>query len=680
MKRVSFAIIIVLVSSLVLSAQKLVRDHDIVPEDYLAQAFIYDVTASADGKYAAYAEWRWDEYKDARNADLWVVDIKNAAALRLTSELSNETSPQWSPDGDYLYFIGHFKQPGAEDPPNDGSSQVWRIHPDGSGLMPITRVPDGIDDYQLSADGKNIYYLVSKDHMIDDWKDLRSEYKGELEFGHGIHLVSEVWKLNMTTWREEMLLDHDRYIRYFAVSPNQYRIALISDPDDELITHEGQSKVEVFNTRSKEITAPEDKLWRAEAPSPFGWLSDLAWSDDSKLLAFTIDFDGYPQEIFVMEFSGKSDETSVNKLNRPPEVHAAGGLEWLPDKYVIAFTGEWKARQHVYTIDYKSGATKNLTPGDVVVNGFDFAGVKGGLVVVQNTLTYYNDIVFYDAKGKSRRLTNVTPQVDTWKLPQTSIVKWQGAEGDWVEGILELPPDYKEGDGPLPLVVNLHGGPTASEKYCFLFWIYGRAALASRGYAMFAPNYRGSTGYGDKFMTDLIGHENNYDVKDIMTGIDYLVEQGIADEERLGVMGWSNGGYLTNCLIASNRFKAASSGAGVFDMVMQWGEEDTPGHVVNYMQGLPWEKPDAYRKASPLFTLHSEVKTPTLIHVGKNDPRVPPTQSKALHRAMRHYIDAPCELIIYPGAGHGLRTYKHRLAKMKWDHAWFDKYLPLDKK
>jgi len=142
---------------------------------------------------------------------------------------------------------------------------------------------------------------------------------------------------------------------------------------------------------------------------------------------------------------------------------------------------------------------------------------------------------------------------------------------------------------------------------------------------------------------------------------------------------WLAGGFLTNCVItaAPQMFKAASSGAGVLDQVIQWGTEDTPGHVINYMQGLPWEKPEAYRDGSPIFSL-GDVKTPTLIHQGGDDPRVPPAHARGLYRALRHYLDVPCELVIYPGEGHSPTTYDHRLAKMKWDLAWFGKYLPVD--
>ena len=173
----------------------------------------------------------------------------------------------------------------------------------------------------------------------------------------------------------------------------------------------------------------------------------------------------------------------------------------------------------------------------------------------------------------------------------------------------------------------------------------------------------------------MIGRENDIEVEDILKGVDAMVERGIANPERLAVSGWSNGGFLTNAVIThTDRFKAASSGAGVLDMGIQWGTEDTPGHVINYMQGLPWEQPDEFRKASPLWNL-DKVTTPTLIHVGGGDERVPAAHSVALHRGLKFYLGVTSELIIYPGEGHGLTKYANRRAKLEWDLAWFEKYV-----
>ena len=153
------------------------------------------------------------------------------------------------------------------------------------------------------------------------------------------------------------------------------------------------------------------------------------------------------------------------------------------------------------------------------------------------------------------------------------------------------------------------------------------------------------------------------------------MERGIADPDKIGVTGWSNGGYLTNCLIAkSTRFKAAISGAGIVDAIMEFGSNDEPAYAIAFKQGLPWTRPEKYHKASTTYHL-DKIKTPTLIHVGANDDRCPPGHSRLLYRALKEYLNVPTELCVYPGEGHGLMAYKNRRAKLAWDVAWLDRYL-----
>jgi dipeptidyl aminopeptidase/acylaminoacyl peptidase len=288
--------------------------------------------------------------------------------------------------------------------------------------------------------------------------------------------------------------------------------------------------------------------------------------------------------------------------------------------------------------------------------------------------TYLPDIFMPGSGTRLVRRTHVNPQADTWKLPQLSVVSWKGANGAPVEGILELPPDYKAGE-KVPLVVEIHGGPTTATYFKQQFWIYGRTLLPAQGYAVLCPNYRGSTGYGDKFLTDLLGKENNVDVEDILKGVDALVERGIADPDRLAVSGWSNGGYLTNCVISkTTRFKAAISGAGIVDAIMEWGANDEPAYSMVFKRGLPWAVPANYHRASSTYQL-DKIRTPTLIHVGSNDERCPPGHSRMLYRALKEYVHVPTELVVYPGEPHGLMKYRSRRAKMEWDVAWLDRYV-----
>lgn len=657
------------------------REHDIEAEDYFSIGVITGCVTSPTGGAIAYTEVRWEPPVEKRNTDLWVVDSDSRHVTRLTFDRAADGSPQWSHDGRFLYFGSSRKRSGESDPPYNGKRQVWRVSASGAEVTAVTRLKDGIGRFELSADSRTLYYTVSKEDTDELWKDLRSEYK-DLTYGHGVTKFSQVWKLDLELWRSEKLVDEKRVILDMKVSSNGRRIAMITTPDEEIIFSEGQSRIDVFDTETQKVTTVTPDGWREDHPSPYGWLDSVSWADDGDALGLTVSYDGFPTRIYVVEWTG--DEPSLRQLARPAGVSVTGGtIGWRPTSRDIGFIGEEHARARVYAIqdvrDGGQGEVKTWTPGDVAVKAFDFSRDGMSVAAVLATTQHPPDLYEFFASGQSSRLTRANPQVDTWKLPQISLVKWKGANGDEVEGILELPPDYKPGTR-LPMVVEIHGGPTAATLYEFRFWIYGRTLMAATGFALLSPNYRGSTGYGDKFMTDLIGRENDIEVEDILKGVDAMIEMGIADPDRLAVMGWSNGGFLTNCLITTtDRFKAASSGAGVLDQVIQWGTEDTPGHVINYMQNQPWTDPEAYRSGSPLYNMH-KVKTPTLIHVGENDPRVPQAHSRTLYRALRHYVKVPTELIVYPDEGHGLTTYTHRKAKMQWDLAWFDRYLQTSEK
>lgn len=664
-------------------AQAPARNHDIEVEDYFSLATPTECAVSPDGAMVAYTELRWDKDADGRNQDLWVVETRTKAVTRLTFDSASDASPEWSPDGKYIYFASNRKRPGDDQPPYDGTRQVWRASPSGGELFPLTRVKGGVGEFHFSKDGKALYYAVGDEQYDDDFKELRTKHS-DLEYGHGVAEYTQIWRLDLATWRAKKLVDQRRVVREFVVAPDESYIAMITTPDDTLMSNEGWSRVDVWKAATNEIVIVNPDGWRKEHASPYGWLGSLVCSNDGTKLAWTIDFDGYPGEIFVGDLRDAAPR--IWKLDRPYEESVAGGLHWIEGESnsALAYLAENHARRHVYYAGDVEAGKQNpqtvfpLTPGDVVVHGYSQSADGRVIAFIMNDKQNDRDIyqMTSDARpGAYKRLTRLNPQVATWKLPQMSIVSWTSPDGTTVEGILELPPDYKEGDGPLPLVVELHGGPTAATMFALRFWIYGRTLMAAKGYALLSPNYRGSTGYGDKFMTDLVGHENEIEVADILAGVDAMVERGIADPDRLGVMGWSNGGFLTNCLITkTDRFKAASSGAGILDMVLQWASEDTPGHVINYMQGLPWVTAAAYEKASPVYVL-GNVTTPTLIHVGGSDPRCPPAHSKGLYRALKYYVKVPAELVIYPGAGHSVTTYKHRKAKMEWDLAWFEKYL-----
>jgi dipeptidyl aminopeptidase/acylaminoacyl peptidase len=653
------------------------RTHDIVPEDYFGLATVGAVAVSPDGALVAYVETRWGD--ERRSSDLWIASTTGAEPpRRATFDGFRPSSLTWSRDSRVLYFAGADPHPRGETPPFDGSTQVWRVGPNTLEPSPVTRVDGGIAHFVMAPDGRSLLYTTTDEVVDDEWKDLKTEF-ADLEYGHGVGDRHAIHRLDLQSWRSHDIRAAEWVIHDLALSPDGEHLALLITDDDELIVYEGRSRVEILDLESGTTVNATPAAWRDDHPSPFGWIQHPVWSPDGEAVAFTIAFDGYPTEIWVAE-DATGDQPELSRIDRVDEVHVGGSMHWVGPERRLRFVADDRARARLYEVDGvrdgAQGATRTLTPGDIVVHTAASSADGATAVAMIASPTATGDLYRITKGGEPFRLTTLNPQVDTWRLPQIEVVRWKGADGDTVEGILELPPDYSPDHGPLPMLVELHGGPTSATRYQLRLWTYGRALMASKGYALLSPNYHGSTGYGDDFMTALIGRENDIEIIDIRTGVEAMVERGVADPERLGVLGWSNGGFLTNAMITAepDLFRAASSGAGVLHQVLQWSIQDTPGHNINFMQGLPWDVPDAFRAGSPLYRLGA-VKTPTLIHVGGADPRVPPAHSRALYRALRHYLGVPVELVVYPGEGHGLAKRANRLAKMRWDLAWFDHYL-----
>ncbi|WP_299809101.1 S9 family peptidase [uncultured Shewanella sp.] len=660
------------------SAMAADRTHDITIDDFFDIGNMGSVTLSPNGKQAVWLESRWDKELDKSQRDLWLLDTKSRQSKRMTFTNESESSPQWSPDGAYVYYLGKIKQEGAKAPFN-GKTQVFRLSVNTGDSQPMTKEVEGVNGFELSQDGKSLYFLATKTTTDkDQWAAMRANHSAP-KYGHGEQKTNPLYQLDLEHFKQKLILDDDKVVWEFKVSQDGSKIARITTTDNELVFLEGWSDVEIFDTKTKQNSVLADTQWRDNAPSAYGWLLGLAWQDNTEL-AFRIDFDGHPGQLFIA--NAKSTDKPSLEITRPGDVTlTSSDLTWRPNSDEICYRGADHGRVKLFCTeidDGEQGDTRTVIPGDMVIGSYSFSQNGKSVAFSHNGLDHFSDMFIADAnssRAKPKRLTNINPQVDSWKLPQVSIVKWTAPDGAVVEGILDLPAGYNKEDGPLPLIVQIHGGPTSATPYALQHRSYGRSTFTAKGWALLSPNYRGSTSYGDKFLTDLVGREHDIEVKDIMAGVDQLIADGIVDGDKMAVMGWSNGGYLTNAIISTNnRFKAASSGAGVFDQRLQWMLEDTPGHVVNFMEGLPWEKPKAYDHGSSL-TYADQIKTPTLIHIGEGDQRVPLGHAQGLYRALHHYLNVPVELVVYPGEGHGLSKYQHRKAKMEWDQKWFEHYV-----
>jgi len=660
------------------------QPQPITPADYGSVATATEVAVSPDGKQVAFAVATWDAKADNRRSDLWVTTTDGKGTPRkLTSERANDRHPKWAADGSAVFVLRNVKEKDAKEPPRDGSAQVWLVGVQGKAApAAVTKVKGGVTGFDYAPAADAVYYTTDAEVTdADEFLKLRERYP-KVEYGHGTRKVSEVFRVLAAGGGAERVIDDKRYVREFAVTADGKRVAMITAPDDTVIRWEGDSRVDVWEAGKLTVT---DQGWKKTAASPWPWLESLAWDEAGERLAYCTIFDAHPAELIACNLVDGVWESERMPRGNSFQLRGYGTpLRWWKDSvyFVTDQTGANDIRTWSPARPGQFGGGNVLCGPGAVIYAFDSVRVgpnRGIMAGVRGSPDGLAEVVAGAPQGRVT-LTDLNPQAKGWLLPSVEHVTWKAQDGTMVGGALELPPGYEKGKGErLPLVVAIHGGPTTSSTGALQFDPHnGRLYFAAAGYAVLAPNYRGSTGYGDKFTTDLIGRENDLDVSDILAGIQALVKEGIADPDRTAVMGWSNGGYLTNCLISLPnppvRIRAASSGAGILDTVAEWGFNDEPAYPRVLKGGLPWEKAEVYRRTSPTYQL-GNVKTPTLIHVGANDDRCPPGHSRMLYRALRENLNVPTQLCVYPGEPHGLGKLSHRRAKMEWDLAWFDRYL-----
>lgn len=276
--------------------------------------------------------------------------------------------------------------------------------------------------------------------------------------------------------------------------------------------------------------------------------------------------------------------------------------------------------------------------------------------------------------GSPQRVSRANDDLPKLPLGDTQVIHWKGPDGLDIEGLLTYPAGYETGK-KYPLILNIHGGPTGvfGENYIGRFAVYPLATFASRGYAILRPNPRGSGGYGKKFRFGNLGDWGGKDYQDDMAGVDHVIAMGIADPDRLAVMGWSYGGFMTSWIIThTNRFKAASVGAGVTNLWSFTGTADIPGFLPDYFGGEPWDQFKAFTEHSPMSFVKN-VKTPTLVLHGESDVRVPTSQGYELYHALKR-MGVTTKMVVYPRTPHGPREPKFILDIAQRNVDWTDKY------
>jgi len=331
--------------------------------------------------------------------------------------------------------------------------------------------------------------------------------------------------------------------------------------------------------------------------------------------------------------------------------------------------------EELFVVPVTGGKPRQLTNGKHTIGSLSRIGDRFAFTISDSTSA--GDVWVMAASDTApRRVTRVFDYLARdFKLGRQEAIQWKGADGAMVEGILTYPVDYQPGQ-KVPLAVMTHGGPQAADKYSIGSMSYEFQVLAGKGYATLQPNYRGSTGYGDAFLRNMVGHYFQQAHLDVMTGVDEVIRRGIADPDRMLKMGWSGGGHMTNKIITfTDRFKAAASGAGAADWVSMYAQSDIRFQRTPWFGGMPWQKDapiEVYWINSPLKDV-AKVKTPTIFYVGEKDPRVPMPQSIEMYQALKHN-GVPTHLYIAPREPHGWTELRHNLFKMNAEIEWFEKY------
>lgn len=627
--------------------------------DFLNIPGINNPELSPDGRQFIYVLSSSNWEKNRQISHIWRQDLDGENLIQLTNGLSGESRPQWSPDGKYISFI-------AKREPSE-LNQVYLIRNLGGEAIQLTHHETAVRSVQWAPDGRSIYFLTSDPKTTEE--ENQEKRKDDVYAKDENYKQVHLWKMELNDSAAQRLTGGDYSVNRYMLSRDGKFIVqsrAISPLYDESTTNE----LWLMNNKgeeAKQLTFNNIPEFSAQL-SPDG-TQILFIADANKKFE-----NYYNANLFLLPVKGGDPVMLFEEI--PYEVNAAS---WTADGKTILILMNMGAESQLFTYELASKELKKITTGTHSIGQWDYNWNLNRHIFSVNHSKNPGDFFFMegnDFKG-ARQISHVYDYLDEeFELPRQEKISWKGVDGIVVEGLLYYPADYSK-DKKYPLVVQTHGGPASSDKYGFSRSNSRyNAVLAGKGYMVLQPNYRGSTGYGDEFLRDMVGSYFKNSHLDVMAGIDYVVEKGLADPDKLIKMGWSAGGHMTNKLITfTDRFKAASSGAGAANWISMYGQSDVRIYRTPWFGGTPWQENapiDLYWEHSPLKDIH-KVTTPTIFLVGGNDERVPPPQSVEMYRALKSN-QVPTHLYIAPREPHGWRELHHRLFKINVELDWFAKY------
>jgi len=665
-KQKSFIILFILVSVCIFSlhvfqANSTERLRPATIDDLMKIKNIHDARISPDGTRILYVISEAELNGNFYNSDIWVVDTEGGPPFRLTNGPRRDDTPRWSSDGKQIAFISD----------RDGKNQIWLINPSRGEAWKLTDTKNGVGSFYWSPDSSRIAFLLPEPETEEEKK--KQEERGDVILVDKNLKMIHIQVIEVATKKSKQITRGDFSVDSLSWSPDGEKIVFSGRPTPKV--------PDLFNTDIYTVSIDKGNIQKiVERDGVDTW---PRWSPDGKTIAF-VSNDGRNEWIANWYICVVPADGGFSRNISKGFDEFISSCIWSSDSRRLYFQASQGVSTQLFAVSIEKEKIKQISSGKCVYRNFSFSKDSSKMAFLVSNSNTPNEVYFSSVNQfKPSRLTQTNPHIQKIALGKTEVIRWKSYDGLEIEGLLIKPVGYEEGK-QYPLLIYIHGGPSAKFGISFSPQIGGSSPIqgesyplhvfAGHGFAILLPNPRGSYGYGEKFRRANVKDWGNGDYHDIMSGIDYLINSRIADPDKLGIMGRSYGGYMTSWIITqTDRFKAASLGAGMSNLISFYGQTDIPGFMEFYFSGDPWTATEEYQKQSPI-TFAMNAKTPTLIQHGEKDARVPLPQAWEFYRALKKN-KVPVEFVIYPRQGHSSREPKFQLEMMRRNLDWFTRWL-----
>ncbi|HKO03526.1 MAG TPA: S9 family peptidase [Candidatus Acidoferrales bacterium] len=646
--------------------------RNLTVDDFFALQDVARAQISPDGIWVAYTVRTLDLAEDKSHTQIWMVPAAGGEAVPLTAKGVNSSSPHWSPDGKHLAFLSA-RGEGAK-------TQIWTLYMGGGEAQQLTDTIQSVNAFEWSPAGDRIA-LVLQDPSPEEIDTARRAKAGEKPKKTG----PPPWVIDRQQFKFDTvgyLDDRRTHLYVLDVASKKMTQVTSGDYDDSEPAWSPDGRFLAFTSNRTEIPDANynTDIWVVAADNPDkgknlvrvtsnpGSDHSPAWSPDGKWIACVSQMDAQALDyathhLVVVPALGGQARVLTQKLDRNIR-----NPRFSPDGQSIFAMIEEDGVQPLARISVAAGEITRLTPGRLTVHDFSF-NREGALALTVGESDRPSE-VFALSSRELRRLSRVNDAfLAQVRLGKVEYAKVKGKDGVEVAGYITYPPGYNS-ELRYPTILRPHGGPVSQTAADFDFTAQ---LFAANGYVVLQPNYRGSAGYGQAFSQAIFADWGNKEYLDLMTFLDAIVARGIADPDRLGVGGWSYGGIMTDyCIIKTDRFKAAISGASEVLYITNYGH-DHYQRQYNTEFGPPWNNRALYEKLSP-FNSVEKIVTPTLIMGGDQDWNVPIINSEQLYQALK-VLGRTTQLVVYPGEYHGFTKPTHLRDRFERYLAWYAKYL-----